>query len=241
MESGMKREAMPGRRLLDEQLAYYEERAGEYDDWWERRGRYDRGKELNARWRSEIATVRAVFDGLPLRGDVVELASGTGYWTELLATRASRVTALDGSAAMIAMNRARLGRLAAKVDYRQVDLFDWEPSRRWDGLVFCYWISHVPRDRLASFFDTCRKALCDGATMFFLDGRPVAESTAADQTLPERRNEVMVRRLNDGREFRVVKNFHEPARLIEVAEAARFHLEVFETDTFFQYGVGSAR
>lgn len=237
----MQRETRSGRRLLDEQLAYYEARAGEYDDWWERRGRYDHGEELNVRWRSEIATVRAVFDELPLHGDVVELASGTGYWTELLAARASRVTALDGSTAMIAKNRARLGELAATVDYQLVDLFDWEPSRRWDGLVFCYWLSHVPRERVAGFFDTCRRALRPHATLFFLDERPVAESTAVDQTLPERGNEVMVRRLNDGREFRVVKNFFEPARLIEVAQAARFYLEVLETDTFFQYGVGYAR
>jgi len=36
--------------LLAEQARYYRERAGEYDDWWFRRGRYDRGADANARW-----------------------------------------------------------------------------------------------------------------------------------------------------------------------------------------------
>ena len=53
---------MDDARLLDEQLVYYRERADEYDEWWERRGRYDRGLEANQRWFSEIDHVRGVFD-----------------------------------------------------------------------------------------------------------------------------------------------------------------------------------
>lgn len=231
----------PMARLLEEQLVYYRERAAEYDEWWERRGRYDRGPEANARWFSEIDEVRSVFDGLPFDSEVVELASGTGYWTALLAARAIRVTAMDGSPEMIAINRARLGELASAVDYQQVDLFEWQPTRRWDGLVFCFWISHVPRDRLGAFFVTCREALTEGGTMFFLDGQRIEESTAVDHELPRAEDEVMLRKLNDGREFRIVKNFYEPSDLIKHAEAARFQLEVHSTDTYFQFGVGTAR
>lgn len=228
-------------RLLAEQLRYYRQRAGEYDEWWERRGRYDRGPEANERWRTEIGQVRAVFDALPLDGDVLELASGTGYWTELLARRARQVTALDGSSEMIRINRARLGEMGSVVHYETVDLFGWEPVRRWSGLVFCFWISHVPRDRLAGFLATCRAALVEGSTMFFLDGRRVEETTAVDQVLPDETSEIMIRRLNDGREFRIVKNFHEPDELIELAGTVGFDLEVHHTDSFFQFGVGVAR
>lgn len=227
--------------LLDEQLAYYRQRAAEYDEWWERKGRYDRGEEANAQWHREIAEVRAMFDALPLQGEVVELAPGTGYWTELLATRASLVTAVDGSTEMIALNKARLGDLAAKVNYQQADLFEWQPSRRWDGLVACFWISHVPRDRLGNFFRTCREALNDGATLFFLDGQRTNESSAVDQSLPEEDREVMVRKLNDGQEFRIVKNFYDDGELITIARSAGFDLKVHRTHTYFQYGVGTTR
>ena len=47
--------------LLDEQLRYYRARAGEYDDWWLRRGRYDRGAALNAAF---LADARAVEEAL---------------------------------------------------------------------------------------------------------------------------------------------------------------------------------
>ncbi len=226
--------------LLDEQLAYYRERAAEYDEWWERRGRYDRGAELNSSWWSEIAVVRAVFDELPLHGSVVELAAGTGYWTELLAARATRVTALDGSPEMIALNKARLHDMASLVDYRVVNLFEWQPDRRWDGMVFCFWISHVPRDRLGAFFHTCRKALQDGAPMFFLDGLRVEERADVDQPVSDQESEVLLRKLKDGRVFRIVKNFYEPEELVQLAKAANISLQVRRTDTYFLFGVGSA-
>jgi hypothetical protein len=38
--------------LLEGQLAYYRARADEYDDWFLRRGRHDRGPEWNRRWFS---------------------------------------------------------------------------------------------------------------------------------------------------------------------------------------------
>ena len=46
-------------RLLAEQVDYYRERAGEYEDWWFRRGRYDHGDEANAAWFAEAAEVQA--------------------------------------------------------------------------------------------------------------------------------------------------------------------------------------
>ncbi len=38
----------PDDELLGEQAAYYRARAPEYDDWWQRTGRYDRGPEATA-------------------------------------------------------------------------------------------------------------------------------------------------------------------------------------------------
>jgi cyclopropane fatty-acyl-phospholipid synthase-like methyltransferase len=151
------------------------------------------------------------------------------------------LTVLDGSSEMLALNRGRLGELASRVEYQEMDLFEWQPPRRGDGLVFCFWISHVPRDRLDTFFSTCREALVQDGTMFFLDGQRVDQTTASDQVLPEAHSEVMVRRLNDGREFRIVKNFYTPEELIERAAVAGFELEVHHTANYFQFGVGRAR
>ncbi len=44
--------------ILGDQIAYYRARAGEYDEWWFRTGRYDRGEAFNAQWHAETAAGR---------------------------------------------------------------------------------------------------------------------------------------------------------------------------------------
>jgi demethylmenaquinone methyltransferase/2-methoxy-6-polyprenyl-1,4-benzoquinol methylase len=63
--------------VLQQQVDYYRARAGEYDEWFLRQGRYDRGAELNAHWFGEVATVVAALDAFGPRGDVLEFACGT--------------------------------------------------------------------------------------------------------------------------------------------------------------------
>jgi len=43
--------------LLAEQIDYYRQRAAEYDQWWFRTGRFDRGEALNAEWNRDVALV----------------------------------------------------------------------------------------------------------------------------------------------------------------------------------------
>jgi hypothetical protein len=46
--------------VLEEQRRYYRARAPEYDDWWQRRGRYDRGDaDAFLEWDRQVAVVDA--------------------------------------------------------------------------------------------------------------------------------------------------------------------------------------
>src|SRR5262245_63498556 len=101
---------MDDKKLLDEQLTYYRARAGEYDEWFLRTGRYDRGPAHRAEWFAEIAAVEAGLREAGPRGQALELACGTGLWTRHLVSLADRVTAIDGSPEVIALNRERQGR-----------------------------------------------------------------------------------------------------------------------------------
>lgn len=224
---------------LDEQIAYYRARAPEYDEWWERQGRFDRGEEANRAWFAEIAEVEAAFDQLDLGDHALELASGTGFWTAKLAARTVSVTAVDASPEMIDEARSRLGDAADDVDFRIADLFAWEPDEQWDACVFCFFISHIPSERLDGFLGMVRSALRPGGSVFFLDGRRTDTSTAVDHVLPEN-EETMTRRLNDGREFTIYKNFWPADDLMARCEQAGLMVDVRETAGYFQYGLGRA-
>ena len=226
-------------RILQEQIDYYRARATEYDDWFLRIGRYDRGADATRRWFEQIDEVRRALTTVPLEGkDVLELAPGTGIWTEEIVGRARHLTAVDSSVEMIDLNRARLGGAAEKVDYLVGDVFAWDPERTFDAVVFCFWISHVPAARLDSFLEKVARMITPGGSVFFLDARREHTSTAVDHVLPTENEEVMTRRLDDGREFTIVKNFWDARGLEERCARAGLRVEVRETADFFQFGVG---
>ncbi len=225
--------------VLAGQIEYYRARAAEYDSWFNRTGRYDKGATVNQAWFDEAASVRAELATVPLdAADVLELAPGTGIWTEQLARTARQVTAVDASPEMIAINRARLGVAAGKVEYLIADLFAWEPGRTYDAVVFCFWISHIPERLLDGFLARVSRALRSGGWVFFLDAQREPASQAVDHTLPAEDSEVMTRRLDDGREFSIVKNFWEPADLERRCSAVGLDVEVRTTERFFMYGAG---
>ena len=84
--------------LLQEQIQYYRERASEYDEWFFRQGRYDRGENHRHEWFSEVSEVETALWAAVPSGDILELACGTGLWTQHLAPFATRLTAEIGRA-----------------------------------------------------------------------------------------------------------------------------------------------
>lgn len=226
-------------QTLREMVSYYRERAGEYDQWFYRQGRFDRGMENNARWFAEAAEVFAALDACGFVGDVLELAPGTGIWTERLVRTAATVTAVDASPEMIELNRAKV--VSERVSYVLADLFSWQPQRLYDAVFFGFWISHVPRERLDSFLVSVAAMLRPGGKVFFVDGRYEATSTAVDHQLPSAEGQMMVRKLNDGRVFEIVKNFYDPVDLVARCRHAGLECEVCETATYFLYGYGVRR
>src|SRR5262245_61396075 len=134
--------------MLAGQLTYYSERADEYDEWYLRTGRYDRGPAFQQQWQAELAEVAQALAAFGPTGDVLELAAGTGHWTERLAQTAATLTALDGSPETLTVNARRTG---GKVRYEVADLFEWQPNREYDVVFFGFWLSHVPPERFAEF------------------------------------------------------------------------------------------
>ncbi len=223
-------------RVLDEMKTYYRERAAEYDEWFYRQGRYDRGAQSNALWFAEVDEVVKALDDLHMTGELLELAPGTGIWTERLLNTASSITAVDASSEMVAINRARVN--SERVEYMLADLFTWQPPRAFDGVFFGFWLSHVPLERLDAFLDMLADALRPGGKVFFVDGRRESTSTASDHQLPEEGEQLMIRKLNDGRAFEIVKNFYDPPALAERFARHGLAVTVRETPTFFLYSYG---
>ena len=128
-------------------IDYYEARAPEYDDWYLRRGRYARGAIHDAAWNAELDAAGRWLDGLPWQGEIVELAAGTGWWSPLLASR-GELSLYDASPAALDRARERLVAHGLRAHLHVRDAWA-APDRAVDGLFMGFWLSHVPRERLA--------------------------------------------------------------------------------------------
>lgn len=210
--------------LLEEQLAYYRAGAREYHDGI-RRLLEGGGGEWGRLVRTSQSQLVAAIDEFRPVGRVLEIAGGTGAFTRELVRHADQLTVLDASPESLAINRAELGRPATEVDWVEADVFDWTPDGDgYDVVFFAYWLSHVPPRRFEPFWALVRSALRPGGRAFLIDS--TADATACRETragpVEGRHVErdlldagISLRRLDDGRRFRVVKVVHSPQQLVE--------------------------
>ena len=224
---------------VKEQLRYYRARASEYDEWFLRQGRYDQGEEHTQAWFHEVAELQDVLDDLSPLGNVLELACGTGWWTEQLVKRANHVTAVDASSEVIELNAARTKSPA--ISYVQADIFDWQSENKFDFIFFSFWLSHVPPERFTSFWNTVETALAPGGRVFLIDSLYKQEGTAKDQTLPGPESTVAKRKLNDGREFEIIKLFYTPEALRQKLQTLSWQVKAAQTERFFVYAKATRR
>jgi SAM-dependent methyltransferase len=196
--------------ILAEQKRYYAERASEYDDWWYRRGRYTRDAEHERRWLLDVAELEERLRDFAPRGDVLELAAGTGIWTRRLVPTADRVVAVDANAETLALNTPAAELVVA-------DIFSWRPPPQFDVVFFSFWLSHVPEERFAEFWALVRSALRPQGRVFLIDSGP--PEAAGD-------GELQVRQLADGREFTIVKRFWQPDALADRVSDLGFELDL---------------
>jgi demethylmenaquinone methyltransferase/2-methoxy-6-polyprenyl-1,4-benzoquinol methylase len=227
--------------LLGEQLAYYRARAREYDKWFRREGLHDLGEELNARWRVELDRVYSALDAFAPRGDVLELAYGTGEWTVRLAESATSVVGVDAAPEMRELALAKLqdagkGNVELWVD----DLFGWQPDQDYDVVFFAFWLSHVPESHAHRFWRSVHDALRPAGRFFLVDAAcaVVEGNVIHGARLPDGERATELRRLEDGREFRIVNRSFDPDRLARDLREHGLAASFVETGEFFVYGVG---
>ena len=171
--------------LLAEQIAYYRALANEYED-----------HALPHRGQDELF---AALEAFRPTGHVLELACGPGVWTERLLRHATSVTAVDASPEMLKRAQKRVGE--GRVRFIQADLFGWRPDRRYDVVFFSFWLSHVPIDRLGSFWRLVGDCLDANGRVFFCDDN----HRTPEELIEGAASSTIRRRLKDGTGFRAVK------------------------------------
>ncbi|TSA11872.1 MAG: class I SAM-dependent methyltransferase [Betaproteobacteria bacterium] len=218
--------------MTDEQQSlqsYYAARAAEYDRIYLKPERQ--------------ADLRAIEQWLPPKfagARVIEIACGTGYWTQFIAPVAAQVLAIDAAPETMAIARHRVAH--GNVDFRAGDAYALPQDAGRFGAAFAgFWFSHIPKARRREFMLGLSALLEPGASVVFLDNRYV-EGSSTPLNAPDARGDTFQsRRLDDGSTHEVLKNFPTELELRELVSGLGLHpaYTAWEYYWAFEYAVGA--
>lgn len=200
---------------------YYAARAAEYDRIYSKPER-----------QTDLGQLQLWLPGVLEDRSVLEVACGTGYWTQFYAAIAKKVVALDAAVETldIARERGVPGDVTWMVgDAYQLPKFDTPFSAAFAG----FWWSHIPLDQIDGFLRGLHVALEPGASVVFMDNRYVAGSSTPLAETDDAGNTYQIRHLDDGSSHRVLKNFPTESQLYDAVSAYSFSSEYLELDYFW--------
>lgn len=149
--------------------------------------------------------------------EILEVACGTGYWTQHIAPVAARMVATDGTAEPLEFARARA--ITGQVIFAQADAYALPKEFGVFNAAFAaLWFSHVPIEARVRFIEGLHGVLLPESRVIFIDNNeaqlgdlPIAETDQAGNTY-------QLRELRDGSMHRVLKNFPSETELKELLE-----------------------
>jgi len=174
---------------------YYGARANEYDRIYSKPERQADLQQLQT-WLPPLFAGRSV----------LEIACGTGYWTQFYASLATRVVALDAAKETLHIADGRITTNNVHLmlgDAYELPVFDVS----FDAAFAGFWWSHIPQEQLAGFLVGLHRVLEPGAKIVFLDNRFVPGSSTPIADRDSAGNAYQIRQLDDGSTHRVLKNF----------------------------------
>lgn len=195
---------------------YYAKRAAVYEQVYDKPERQHELEWLRRR-------VPEIFRGRT----VLEVACGTGYWTQFIAREAARVHACDINEAVLEIAREK-PIPAGRVSFFKADAVTLEGAPAGCDAAFAgFWWSHVKKSELAKFVANLSAKLAPGAVVAILDNRYAEGSSTAISRRDAEGNTYQMRPLPNGEEYEVLKNFPAPEELAETVRpvAREAHLE----------------
>lgn len=174
---------------------YYARRAGEYEQIYQKPER-----------QSDIAALKDLLQNLLAGRDVLEIACGTGFWTEAIAQTARSIFATDINEEVLEIARNKFYP-PEKVRFRQIDALSLDEVRNQFNAGFAgFWLSHLPKSQVKDFLENLHAKLFPGGLIVLIDNRYTKGSTPISH-YDDQGNTYQTRQLADGTQYEIIKNF----------------------------------
>jgi SAM-dependent methyltransferase len=203
---------------------YYGRRAGEYEQIYFRDDPVRQGEQ---------ETIATTMQRLFRDRRVLEVACGTGFWTEKISSVVQYLCAVDASLEMLAIARSK-ALPVDKVEFRQGDAYalDSVPGR-FDAAVANFWFSHLPKSRVDEFLAAFHARLVPGAVVFMADNVYLPGIGGELIERPGVADTFKMRTLSDGSRQAVLKNYYSAAELKDILQRLATDLKVHVGQCFW--------
>lgn len=201
---------------------YYQKRANEYELVYEKPERQADLIQLHEYLKTTFAnqTVR-------------EIACGTGYWTKTIAQTCKFIHATDINTEVLEIAKTK-NYENKNVQFEQKDLWDIEGAVDNMNSLFGGFIwSHILKEELPKFLSMVKSLITDKGQIIFIDNKYVKESSTPISRTDSHENTYQIRRLQNGEEYEVLKNFSTKAEVAELIKDFDLAMEWIDLDYFW--------
>ena len=176
-------------------IDYYAKRANEYERIYEKPER-----------QNDLAKLKELFQKTFTGHDVLEIACGTGYWTQIISQTAKSITATDINEEVLQI--ARVKNYGCKVSLQKADAINLTfPKNNFTAGLAVAWWSHLRKSEVRNFLSQFHRQFSSGSLIAFMDNRFVAGSNTPISRTDNEGNTYQLRKLENGNQYEVLKNF----------------------------------
>lgn len=199
---------------------YYKARAKEYERIYAKPER-----------AAELLKSADVLQELFKEKSLLEIACGTGFWTEKIAVTARSVLATDinGEVLEIAIQK----QMGEHVRFEIADFYSISPDRKHENLFGGFIWSHILLQDLEKFLMTIKTLVIRGGSVVFMDNRFVQGSSTPIWSTDESGNTFQRRNLDDGTQHMILKNFPAGDFLINALSKIAGNIRLLELQYFW--------
>lgn len=216
----MGKDVMQNVDILKQMNIYYEKRASIHDTMMGCASQ-DAAERL-------LAPIIRRFEELIIGKKVLEVACGTGNWTQVLSRRARSVLATDINSSVIEIAREK-AYSADNVAFRIADAFKLRSLEgKYEAAFAADWWSHIPRSKLNGFLKGLHQKLRPGARVVFVDMMPCDSQHRMFSHYDDEGNLIHRRKLPSGETYYVVKNFPTEKEILQTLDGMAGRVEYHE-------------
>ncbi len=192
--------------MIIDQIQYYFERAKEYERIYQKPERQEDLKKL-----------RIILKELFFSKSVLEIACGTGYWTQFISETAKSLFAIDINETVIEIAQSK--KYESPTTFEKADIYNLTNAHeKFDSGFGGFIWSHIPKQELDVFLSGFISNISPGGLVVFVDNQYVEGSNTPVDSKDEYGNTYQIRKLSNRNNYKVMKNFPADKEIMDVIE-----------------------